>query len=116
MRIQEDKYLHNGIFFFTQTQLLLDSPLFIPTIRNMNSLNAGKCQGLPGEICSRSGLVCCWALTERIAKVAPMENHCMLENVDDSVDYVHLIPPMGIPSAVSYFLTLSHEVGKINDF
>ena len=86
------------------------------TIHNMNSLNAGKCQGLPGEICSKSGLVCCWALTERIAKVAPTENCCMLENADDSVDYVHLIPPTGIPSTVSYFLTLSHKVGEINDF
>ena len=33
----------------------------------------------------------------------------MLENADDLVDYVHLIPPTGIPSAV-------HEVGEINDF
>ena len=56
------------------------------------------------------------ALTERIAKVAPTENRCMLENANDLVDYVHLIPPMGIPSAVSYFSYIVMQVGEINDF
>ena len=32
-----------------------------------------------------------------------MENQCMLENANESADYVHLIPPTGIPSTVSYF-------------
>ena len=102
MRIQEDKYLHNVIFFHPNYYLTVpcqcSSILFIIwTHRMLESV------GLPGEICSKSGLACCWALTERIAKVAPMENRCMLENADDSVDYVRLIPPTGIPSTVSYF-------------
>ena len=64
----------------------------------MSSSNAGRCQG---EKCSKPDLACCSAPTERIAKVAPTENRCMLENVDESVDYVHLTPPTGISSDVS---------------
>ena len=101
MRIQEDKYLHHVFFFFNY--YVPDNPPFIHTIHNMSSSNAEKCQGIPGENGRKPGLACCLALTERIAKVAPTENRCTLENADDSVDYVHLIPPTGIPSAVSYF-------------
>ena len=93
------------MWFFFSPQLLLDSCQCSSILFVIWTHQMLESVGLPGEICSKSGLACCWALTERIAtwKVAPTENHCMLENADHSVDYVHLIPPTGIPSAVSYF-------------
>lgn len=78
-----------------------------------SSAQAGK-HGQLGESYSKLVSACCSSLIKRIAKVAPAANHCMIENIaDEPVDFVHLIPPTGIPSAVSRSVLSSCEMCRL---
>ena len=80
----------------------------------MGTSNAGNGHRQHDESYSKPVSACCSSLTERIAKVAPTANRCMIENmVDEPVEFVHLIPPTGIPSVVSRSFSLLCD---INDF
>lgn len=80
----------------------------------MGTSDAGKGHRKLDESYSKSVSACCSSLTERIAQVAPTANRCMIENlVDEPVEFVHLIPPTGIPSVVSRSVLLLCEISTL---
>ncbi|KIK05675.1 hypothetical protein K443DRAFT_74517, partial [Laccaria amethystina LaAM-08-1] len=58
----------------------------------MSTSNAGNRHEQLDGSSRKTVSACCLSLTERIAKVAPTANHCMIENIaDEPLDFVHLI-------------------------
>ena len=67
----EHPYWHNVTFFFTPTQPLLDSPLFIHTIHNMSSLNAKSVKEYLEKIAANQAWCVSWPLQRGWQKLPP---------------------------------------------